>query len=90
MSSPRPESGTPQPTGPGDPASRITVVRVKDRFVFLVDGRGGPSFDKSFGVSSYPTHELARKAGEYYLKQLAQADALAAELAGAGTLKRDK
>jgi hypothetical protein len=66
------------------------VVRVKDRFVFLVDGRGGPSFDKSFGVSSYPTHELARKAGEYYLKQLAQADAFAAELMGAGRIKRDK
>ena len=90
MSSSRSQPGSPKRTGPGDPNSRITVVRAKDRFVFLVDGRGGPAFDKSFGVSSYPTYELAQKAGEFYVKQLSQANAFAAELMGAGTLKRGK
>ena len=88
MYSPRSQPGSPELTGPGDPSSRITVVRVKDRFVFLVDGRGGPSFDKSFGVSSYPTCELAQKAGQYYLKRLAQADAFAARQMGARIFKR--
>jgi len=90
MSPPRPGSGSPKPSSPGEFDSRITVVRVKDRFVFLIDGQGGPAFDKSFGVSSYPTHELAHKAGEYYLKQLAQASAFAAELMGTGKLKPNK
>lgn len=90
MSPSRSQPGSPKPAGPGGPGSRITVVRAKDRYVFLVDGQGGPSFDKSFGVSSYPTYELAQKAGEYYVKQLAQANAFAAELMGAGMLKRGK
>ncbi len=88
MSSPPSGPGSSKPTGPGGPSSRVTVVRVKDRFVFLIDGRGDSSFDRSHGVSSYPTYELAQKAGEYYLKQLAQADAFAAELMGSGMLKR--
>ncbi len=88
MSPSRSQPGSPKPAGPGGPGSRITVVRAKDRYVFLVDGQGGPSFDKSFGVSSYPTCELAQKAGQYYLKRLAQADAFAARQMGARIFKR--
>ena len=72
ISSPRSQPGSPKLAGRGDSSSRITVVRANNRFVFLVDGRGGPSFDKSFGVCSYPTYELAQKAGEHYVKQLAR------------------
>lgn len=66
--------------------SRITVIPVQDRFTFLVDGQAEVTFDKSWGVTTFPTEELARKAGEYYLKQRAQAASFAAEIMGSGPL----
>ncbi len=66
--------------------SRITVVPAQGRFTFLVDGKADATFDKSWGVTTYPTRELARRAGEYYLKQRAQAASFAAEIMGTGPL----
>lgn len=81
-----PASSERKPTVSHDVESRIRVVPVRDRFTFLVDGRAEVTFDKSWGVTTYPTEELARKAGEYYLKQRAQAASFAAEIMGSGPL----
>ena len=70
-------------------ASRVSVVPVQGgRFTFLIDGQANGTFDKSWGVTSYPSEELARKAGHYYLKQRAQAASFAAEVMGSGPLGR--
>jgi len=79
---PKPElSGAPTPP---NIKARITVEPVKDRFIFLVDGKADASYDKSFGLTTYPSRELAQRAGEYYLRQKTQAFAFAAELLGGG------
>jgi hypothetical protein len=79
---PNPElTGAPTPP---EIKARITVQSVKDRFIFLVDGKADASYDKSFGLTTYPSRELAQRAGEYYLRQRTQAFAFAAELLGRG------
>ena len=68
-------------------ADRVSVVLLHGgRYTFLIDGKANVTFDRSWGVTSYPTEELARKAGEYYLKQRAQAASFAAEIMGSGPL----
>ena len=77
----------PELSGPPTPPeirARVTVEAVKDRFIFLVDGKADASYDKSFGLTTYPSRELAQRAGEYYLRQRTQAYAFAAELLGGG------
>jgi hypothetical protein len=82
-----PASSKGKPARDSGVTSRISVVPVQGgRFTFLVDGQADVTFDKSWGVTSYPTEELARKAGEYYLRQRAQAASFAAEIMGSGPL----
>lgn len=50
------------------PDSRVSVVRYKGRYLFLIDGRGDAVFDKSWGIRTYATEELAQRAGELYLR----------------------
>ena len=50
------------------PHSRVSVVRYKGRYLFLIDGRGDAVFDKSWGIRTYATEELAQRAGELYLR----------------------
>jgi hypothetical protein len=80
-------SSKPKPTRDSGITSRISVVPVRGgRFTFLIDGEANVTFDKSWGVTSYPTEELAEKAGHYYLKQRAQAASFASEIMGGGPL----
>lgn len=51
-----------------NPDSRVSVVRYKGRYLFLIDGRGDAVFDKSWGIRSYATEELAQQAGQLYLR----------------------
>ncbi|NIM52493.1 MAG: hypothetical protein GTN62_14275 [Gemmatimonadales bacterium] len=53
--------------GGDDPKSRITVVKVQDRYSFLIDGSGDVVFSNSWGLTTFPTAELAQKAAERYL-----------------------
>jgi len=50
------------------PDARVSVVRYKGRYLFLIDGRGDAVFDKSWGIRTYATEELAQRAGELYLR----------------------
>ncbi len=82
-----PASSKRKPDHDSGVTSRISVVPVQGgRFTFLVDGQADVTFDKSWGVTSYPSEELAQKAGEYYLRQRAQAASFAAEVMGSGPL----
>ncbi len=51
-----------------NPDSRVSVVRYKGRYLFLIDGRGDAVFDKSWGIRTYATEELAQRAGQLYLR----------------------
>ena len=47
--------------------SRVSVVKWKGRYLFLVDGRGDAVFDKSWGITTFAPPEEAQRVGELYL-----------------------
>lgn len=55
--------------------SRVSVVKWRGRFLFLVDGRGDGVFDKSWGITTFATPEEAQRAGELYVLASAQGTA---------------
>ena len=56
-----------KPTTPAD-SNRITVVPYRDRWTFLIDGKGDAVFHPDWGVTVFVSQEAAMKAGDNYLR----------------------